>query len=187
MLKSIIGLTAFFLATAAVPAFAQDDNSGITIAGGGEVVSDYRVRGVSQTGEEAAIQGSIGVSHSSGLYAGVWGSSIDLVAADGADLNTELDFYAGYSREIMPGVTADVGLLYYFYPKDGNAATDFFEPYASLSGSLGPVNAKVGLAYAWEGQNALGNDDDIYVSRSEEHTSELQALMRNSYAVFCLK
>src|SRR3546814_12335929 len=64
---------------------------------------------------------------------------------------------------IMPGVTADVGLLYYFYPKDGNAATDFFEPYASLSGSLGPVNAKVGLAYAWEGQNALGNDDDIYV------------------------
>src|SRR3546814_2639752 len=26
-----------------------------------------------------------------------------------------------------------------------------------------------------------------YVSRSEEHTSELQSLMRNSYAVFCLK
>src|SRR3546814_6294388 len=25
------------------------------------------------------------------------------------------------------------------------------------------------------------------VSRSEEHTSELQSLMRNSYAVFCLK
>src|SRR3546814_1580840 len=26
-----------------------------------------------------------------------------------------------------------------------------------------------------------------YTSRSEEHTSELQSLMRNSYAVFCLK
>src|SRR3546814_4634022 len=26
-----------------------------------------------------------------------------------------------------------------------------------------------------------------YVARSEEHTSELQSLMRNSYAVFCLK
>src|SRR3546814_17622856 len=26
-----------------------------------------------------------------------------------------------------------------------------------------------------------------YVGRSEEHTSELQSLMRNSYAVFCLK
>src|SRR3546814_10841501 len=27
----------------------------------------------------------------------------------------------------------------------------------------------------------------IFVLRSEEHTSELQSLMRNSYAVFCLK
>src|SRR3546814_6586493 len=31
-------------------------------------------------------------------------------------------------------------------------------------------------------------DDEVVVSsRSEEHTSELQSLMRNSYAVFCLK
>src|SRR3546814_2091599 len=28
---------------------------------------------------------------------------------------------------------------------------------------------------------------DVQVSRSEEHTSELQSLMRISYAVFCLK
>src|SRR3546814_9965902 len=28
---------------------------------------------------------------------------------------------------------------------------------------------------------------DIFVGRSEEHTSELQSLMRISYAVFCLK
>src|SRR3546814_1375124 len=27
----------------------------------------------------------------------------------------------------------------------------------------------------------------LYTLRSEEHTSELQSLMRNSYAVFCLK
>src|SRR3546814_2282462 len=28
---------------------------------------------------------------------------------------------------------------------------------------------------------------DLYADRSEEHTSELQSLMRISYAVFCLK
>src|SRR3546814_9638417 len=28
---------------------------------------------------------------------------------------------------------------------------------------------------------------DEYLARSEEHTSELQSLMRHSYAVFCLK
>src|SRR3546814_4531212 len=29
--------------------------------------------------------------------------------------------------------------------------------------------------------------DHVILVRSEEHTSELQSLMRNSYAVFCLK
>src|SRR3546814_1479595 len=29
--------------------------------------------------------------------------------------------------------------------------------------------------------------DELRASRSEEHTSELQSLMRRSYAVFCLK
>src|SRR3546814_8701976 len=32
-----------------------------------------------------------------------------------------------------------------------------------------------------------GRNDDGVDLRSEEHTSELQSLMRNSYAVFCLK
>src|SRR3546814_5018978 len=30
-------------------------------------------------------------------------------------------------------------------------------------------------------------DEELIGKRSEEHTSELQSLMRNSYAVFCLK
>src|SRR3546814_3477868 len=34
---------------------------------------------------------------------------------------------------------------------------------------------------------ALGEGDGAAMTRSEEHTSELQSLMRISYAVFCLK
>src|SRR3546814_7652070 len=34
---------------------------------------------------------------------------------------------------------------------------------------------------------ALPSYDDLLQERSEEHTSELQSLMRISYAVFCLK
>src|SRR3546814_10580281 len=34
---------------------------------------------------------------------------------------------------------------------------------------------------------ALGNLGVVELLRSEEHTSELQSLMRTSYAVFCLK
>src|SRR3546814_2846465 len=33
----------------------------------------------------------------------------------------------------------------------------------------------------------VGMMNPMYVPRSEEHTSELQSLMRISYAVFCLK
>src|SRR3546814_4763064 len=33
----------------------------------------------------------------------------------------------------------------------------------------------------------VGDDDAAVARRSEEHTSELQSLMRISYAVFCLK
>src|SRR3546814_4100047 len=40
------------------------------------------------------------------------------------------------------------------------------------------------LAFVGPGRVALARED---VVRSEEHTSELQSLMRISYAVFCLK
>src|SRR3546814_8686494 len=43
--------------------------------------------------------------------------------------------------------------------------------------------------YGYEAFQAALDDEGIATAstRSEEHTSELQSLMRNSYAVFCLK
>src|SRR3546814_5029051 len=40
---------------------------------------------------------------------------------------------------------------------------------------------------AAKGTKSGGINAGVYVLRSEEHTSELQSLMRISYAVFCLK
>src|SRR3546814_4634458 len=46
-------------------------------------------------------------------------------------------------------------------------------------------------SWAWHAAEALGVETDYApkyrMARSEEHTSELQSLMRISYAVFCLK
>src|SRR3546814_7302178 len=38
-----------------------------------------------------------------------------------------------------------------------------------------------------QAHGAVGGADQLRIERSEEHTSELQSLMRISYAVFCLK
>jgi uncharacterized protein (TIGR02001 family) len=73
-----LGLSALAFATIATPALAEDaPASDFTVTGGATVVTDYRFRGISQTNEKFAVQGTIGVSHSSGLYIGTWGSSID--------------------------------------------------------------------------------------------------------------
>ena len=60
------------------------------------------------------------------------------------------------------GIGLDVGLLYYAYPSNAKGVdAEFFEPYATLSGDLGPVTAKLGINYAWD-QKALA-DDSLYI------------------------
>src|SRR3546814_8820056 len=50
-----------------------------------------------------------------------------------------------------------------------------------------PADAPVRLAEPPRGSVREAEGSDGVPSRSEEHTSELQSLMRLSYAVFCLK
>src|SRR3546814_9892376 len=49
------------------------------------------------------------------------------------------------------------------------------------------VVAAARLQLGEEGADAAARIEHVVDERSEEHTSELQSLMRNSYAVFCLK
>jgi uncharacterized protein (TIGR02001 family) len=157
----------------ATPAFAQEEEppKAVTVSGSVALVSDYRFRGVSQTDEEMAIQGGLTVSHESGLYGGVWASNLAGWGTFGG-ANMELDLYAGYKLPLGDGATLDVGLTWYMYP-GGFQNTDFAEPYVKLSGSLGPVTALAGVAYAPK-QEALGNfsatpesngqsEDNLYV------------------------
>ena len=175
--NSIAG--ALLLAATATPAFAQDETDApalLTVTGGVTLTSDYRFRGTTQTNEDPAIQGTVNLNHSSGLYAGVWASSID----GGLDGSTpaltgygdvEIDLYGGYTKTLNNGLGFDIGLLYYYYADGAKGLnTDFFEPYASVSYTIGPVATKVGAAYAWGGQAGLagfdvkgGNDDNLYV------------------------
>src|SRR3546814_2947643 len=57
----------------------------------------------------------------------------------------------------------------------------------ALVASLGFVPMALGEGAGAEVQKPLATVVIGGLIRSEEHTSELQSLMRNSYAVFCLK
>lgn len=157
-------LGAVALAAAGLPGAARAEirlASGVTATGSGSVVSDYRFRGISLSGEDPALQGTVNLNHASGFYVGIWGSTLEDTPLYG---KVEFDLYAGYTREVAPGTTIDVGLLYYLYPgNDGGAgASDYFEPYGAIAQRIGPVTAKIGAAYAWE-QDATGGGDNIYL------------------------
>lgn len=153
-------------ALAAVPAHADetDKPADLTVTGSVTAVTDYRFRGVSHSAGDPAIQGTINLNHSSGLYVGAWSSSIDFdhIGLGPVYGSEELDLYGGLTREVAPGLTADVGLLYYAYPGGHIGKAEFFEPYGSLASTIGPAKVKVGFNYAWK-QDALFNDDNLYL------------------------
>lgn len=133
----------------------------LTVTGGATLVSQYRFRGISLSDEKAAIQGTINLNHESGFYAGLWASSLDGFGELGGS-NVELDLYGGYKTAIGSGMTLDAGLLYYAYPGSTGGDFEFFEPYANISGTLGPATAKVGVAFA-PSQAGLADNSNIYV------------------------
>src|SRR3546814_5312183 len=68
------------------------------------------------------------------------------------------------------------------------ARADVFE---QLQRAVRGGGAEIGVARVGEQRHALLHDEGVEIARvarrSEEHTSELQSLMRISYAVLCLK
>ncbi len=115
--------------------------------------SNYIWRGVSQTGDGAAVSGGLDWSDESGFYLGTWASNVTWTAVPGY----ELDVYAGYAGEIEGGFGYDVGVIAYLYPI-GDGEDDFTEVY--LNGSFGMFN--VGVSYEIDAED--GNDKDLYAS-----------------------
>src|SRR3546814_4504546 len=66
---------------------------------------------------------------------------------------------------------------------DGAASSDGLTMIA-LPAASAPSTGRKPITY---GAFQLGSTSTMPLARSEEHTSELQSLMRISYAVFCLK
>lgn len=145
-LLSLVAHAAFAQTKAPEPDYTLSYNVGAT--------TDYRYRGISQSRLNPALQGGADFTHKSGVYAGVWGSTIQWIKDAGAptllNVNTgsapvEIDLYGGYKGKLA-GLDYDVGALQYFYPGNkysniaGAANANTLELYGAMS--FGPVTAK---------------------------------------------
>ncbi|SEK82206.1 TorF family putative porin [Ectothiorhodospira marina] len=100
--------------------------------------SNYMFRGITQTDDQAAVQGGLDYEHEGGFYAGTWASNVDF---GGGDTGYEIDGYFGVAGGIGDsGVGFDVGYIYYAYPTLDDA--DLGELYGALDfmGFYGMVN-----------------------------------------------
>ena len=158
MSKKILALAALSLVSGAV--FAQAAPA-TTLTFNAGVVTDYRYRGITQSRNEAAVQGGVDYAHKSGFYVGAWASTIKWIAdysysggtKTGTDIsgNLELDVYGGYKFDLAKDVTMDVGFLRYQYvgntlEKTGGTARSNYgdantnEVYTAIT--MGPITAK---------------------------------------------
>ncbi|MBS0505357.1 MAG: hypothetical protein JSS55_16495 [Proteobacteria bacterium] len=141
----------FFLFSS--PAMADDAPSEFTISGSLALVSDYRFRGVSQSDKDPAVQGTLQITHKSGLYIGTFASNLAGWGTFGGP-NLESDLFGGFKFNASEKVSIDVGLTWYMYA-GGADKTDFAEPYVKVTGAIGPASLTAGVAYAPK-QEALG-------------------------------
>src|SRR3546814_9156762 len=96
--------------------------------------------------------------------------------------------YTTLCRSVNDHVCQKIAVLERSSPPTAADTQPRFTPWQREQRSLDLHARRRGLipipVATWSGLDACY---EIKVSRSEEHTSELQSLMRISYAVFCLK
>ena len=122
-----------------------------SVSGNVGIFSNYIFRGVTQTSEEAALQGGFDYAHASGFYAGTWGSNVSWITDSGLGYtgsSLELDLYGGYKGSFgKSDFGYDVGAIYYYYPGkklSGTISADTAEIYGALSWKW--LSAKVNYA-----------------------------------------
>lgn len=141
----------------AMPAQADDEaDAGWWYSGSLAATSDYVFRGVSQTDEDPAIQGSVDVGHSSGLYAGVWASNVDFDAPDGIDM--EVNLYAGWVFGLVDDAELDLYWIRYIYPGANPGYGINYDEYVAALSLLDYYTVTV----AWANDYLRADEDALY-------------------------
>lgn len=128
MKKTLLGLVVGAGIVYGTQAQAVTLSENFELIGSVAALSEYSMRGISYTQRKPAVQATATLAHSSGLYAGVWSSNVDI---NGIDARYEADYFAGYTHQFSDKVGIDVGYIQYTFPK--GSILNATETYAVLT------------------------------------------------------
>jgi uncharacterized protein (TIGR02001 family) len=116
------------------------------------VTSDYDFRGITQTAQDPAVQGSLDLALESGAYLGIWASNVDF--GDDTDSDVEVDLLGGYSGSINDDWGYDVGAVLYVYDGDDDDI-DYLEVYGGLDYKILSTKLWISPEYLNSGDSAF--------------------------------
>lgn len=163
----MIGLAV--LCAAAGPALAQEGDPW-AVEGRVGVVSDYRDRGYTLSDGEPALQAEVTLSHASGLYGGVWASTIAEygVGPDGDGATAEVTLYAGWAGSAA-GFDLDLGVWSTVYP-DGEDV-NYVEFPLQAGRTFGAVTFSAGMIWA-PAQTGTGDEANTWLWTRADYAPE---------------
>jgi uncharacterized protein (TIGR02001 family) len=171
-MKLSLALATMFCAALGLtgPAAAQMPlgESGLTLTVTPVLTTDYLFRGISQTRNRPAIQGTVDLQHDSGLYVGAFATNVTF---PGSNARQELDLAAGY-RFAVGNATFDLGGIYYTYPgyndPPGGYEYNYVEAVAKASYTVEPLKL-VGTA-TWSPNFYFESGDGFYLEGGADVT-----------------
>lgn len=158
--RKLCGATTGWLFVAAFSAEAGAQEAAISAKGldtafSLSAVSDYRYRGLSLSNKKPALQAELSLSHATGAYSRLWGSTV----ADNGGANLETQLTLGYHAE-FGAFNADIQAAYYLYP--GASSDNYGEVAMRLGLAIGASELGVTTSYAPPQPNIV-DEDNLYV------------------------
>lgn len=96
-------------------------------SGAATLTSEYIYRGLKMSDGDPAFQLGVDYEHDTGLFVGIWASTIDLRSPI-SRRDAELDYYAGFHYKAESPITATVTILRYSFPgQSGMHSYDYNE------------------------------------------------------------
>jgi uncharacterized protein (TIGR02001 family) len=152
------------MGTSAATSLAHADGAWGPFTANISLTSDYRFRGISQSDNDAAVQGGIDFAQN-GWFLGVWASSVDFLDSAGKDAPAEVDIYGGYNYAWTETTEVGIKAIYYWYPDSDFAGTnqyDFFEVGGKISHAFENFSL-LGEIY-WSPDYFFESGDSVYLA-----------------------